>query len=134
MRIVRAGLIATMLVLAAPPIGARAEDKPKTAEPEKAKLMTLEQLLSHTSGLEYDDRPLGGPTGEDPRVKLSTLHDRFIYQGTLNEKYKHEYSDKTFFSGPLKSFCKVKICVINLPLYPSEPIILMIGPSMLRYK
>lgn len=60
-------------------------------DPEMAKRMTLEQLLSHTSGLEYDDRPLGGINGEDQRVKLPTLHERFIFQGTLNQKYRHEH-------------------------------------------
>ena len=52
------------------------------ADPEKAKQMTLEQLLSHTSGLEYDDRPQDGPEGEDDSdVRLSTLNERFTYQG-----------------------------------------------------
>lgn len=60
------------------------------ADPKKAKAMTLEQLLSHTSGLEEDDDPQGGRYGEDPNVKQSTLHERFIYQGTLEHRYKHE--------------------------------------------
>lgn len=61
------------------------------ADPTTAKEMTLEQLLSHTSGLEYDDRPIGGPHGEDSAVKLLTLHDRFLHQGTLDYRYKHEH-------------------------------------------
>ncbi|NGX45621.1 MAG: hypothetical protein K940chlam2_00777 [Chlamydiae bacterium] len=60
-------------------------------DPAAAKEMTLEQLLSHTSGLEKDDRPSGGPYGEDATVKLPTLHDRFIHQGTLDYRYKHEH-------------------------------------------
>ena len=60
-------------------------------DPVAAKEMTLEQLLSHTSGLQFDDRPRGGPRGEDGAVRLPTLHDRFIYQGTVDDKYKHEH-------------------------------------------
>lgn len=62
------------------------------AEPEKAKKMTLEQLLSHTSGLEYEDRPQGGVKGDDSAVKLPTLEERFIHQEKLDYRYKHEHS------------------------------------------
>lgn len=62
------------------------------AEPEKAKKMTLEQLLSHTSGLELEDWPQGGVQGNDSRVKFQTLHERFVYQGTMDYRYKHEHS------------------------------------------
>jgi hypothetical protein len=61
------------------------------ADPEKAKKMTLEQLLSHTSGLEYDDHNLP----DDPSVKLQTLHERFIHQANLPYRYKHEYATGT---------------------------------------
>lgn len=62
------------------------------ADPEKARQMTLEQLLSHTSGLDYDDKPRIGPEGEnDPNVMLSTLNERFTYQATLDEKYEHKH-------------------------------------------
>jgi CubicO group peptidase (beta-lactamase class C family) len=61
-------------------------------DPEKAKQMTLEQLLSHTSGLEYDDQPRIGPDGQnDPNVRVSTLNERFIYQATLAIKYEHKH-------------------------------------------
>lgn len=62
------------------------------ADPEKARQMTLEQLLSHTSGLEYDDKPRIGPEGEDdPNVRVSTLNERFTYQATLGKKYEHKH-------------------------------------------
>ncbi len=62
------------------------------ADPTKARQMTLEQLLSHTSGLEGDDKPRIGPEGEDdPNVRLLTLNERFIYQATLDEKYEHKH-------------------------------------------
>jgi len=62
------------------------------ADPEKARQMTLEQLLSHTSGLQLEDKPRIGPDGtEDPNMRLSTLNERFTYQATLNEKYEHKH-------------------------------------------
>lgn len=62
------------------------------ADPEKARQMTLEQLLSHNSGLDYDDKPRIGPEGEDdPNVRLSTLNERFTYQATLDKKYEHKH-------------------------------------------
>ena len=61
-------------------------------DPEKARQMTLEQLLSHTSGLQLEDKPRIGPDGtEDPNVRLSTLNERFTYQATLDEKYEHKH-------------------------------------------
>lgn len=61
-------------------------------DPSAAKEMTLEQLLSHTSGLEYDDRPQGGVHGEDPAVQLPTLHARFVYhQERLDKKYDYKH-------------------------------------------
>lgn len=61
-------------------------------DPEKARQMTLEQLLSHTSGLQLEDNPRIGPDGtEDPNVRLSTLNERFIYQATLDKKYEHKH-------------------------------------------
>ena len=62
------------------------------SDPEMAKGMTLEQLLTHTSGLEYDDHPQGGPEGNDPNVKLPTLHARFAYQQELAYRYEHRES------------------------------------------
>ncbi|MBM3191610.1 MAG: serine hydrolase, partial [Chlamydiae bacterium] len=59
------------------------------ADPNTAKDMTLDELLSHTSRLEEDDHPLGGPYGEDPLVKQRLLHDRFLYQTTLPYRYQH---------------------------------------------
>lgn len=61
-----------------------------------AKEMTLEQLLTHTSGLEYDDQPIGGPFGTNESVKLPSLNDRFIHQAVrnqkrLSDKYKHKH-------------------------------------------
>lgn len=73
------------------------------AEPEKAKQMTLEQLLSHTTGLELSDRERIGPDKEDPNVRVSTLHERFLYQSTLNDKYEHE----TLTGGKTASYSNI---------------------------
>jgi hypothetical protein len=54
------------------------------ADPDLAAEMTLEQLLSHTSGLEYDDH-----NRQEPEVNVSTIHDRFIHEGKEGTKYTH---------------------------------------------
>ena len=56
-------------------------------DPKAARKMTLEQLLSHTSGLEGDDHC----REQDPRgPALSFLQDRFIQESEVGRKYKHE--------------------------------------------
>jgi hypothetical protein len=52
---------------------------------EAARNMTLEQLLSHTSGLESDDHC----RLQDPNTRPTTLHERFLMEGRVGHKYKH---------------------------------------------
>ncbi len=52
--------------------------------PTAAKEMTLDQLLSHTSGLEYDDH-----NREGGGVNCKTIDARFRYEGQVGKKYKH---------------------------------------------
>lgn len=52
--------------------------------PGMAAEMTLEQLLSHTAGLEYDDH-----NRQEPGLNLDTLQARFIHEGKFGSKYKH---------------------------------------------
>jgi Beta-lactamase len=54
------------------------------ADPDAAAEMTLEQLLSHTSGLECDDH-----NREESGLNLLTMHARFIREGEVGNKYKH---------------------------------------------
>ena len=53
-------------------------------DPDAAAEMTLDQLLSHTSGLEYDDH-LRSEKGLD----LPTMDARFRLEGKAGKKYKH---------------------------------------------
>lgn len=53
-------------------------------DPEAAAEMTLEQLLSHTAGLEYDDH-----NRSEAGLNLRTMHERFIHEGQVGNKYKH---------------------------------------------
>lgn len=70
------------------------EDTLKTVfmNPDFAKEMTLEQLLSHTAGLEYDDHNRQKPEPEISRI--TTMQERFIYEGTVKngtKKYVHTH-------------------------------------------
>lgn len=51
--------------------------------PDIAKEMTLEQLLSHTSGMEYGDHT------REQLVSAATLHDRFVQEAKEGRKYRH---------------------------------------------
>lgn len=60
--------------------------------PDFAKEMTLEQLLSHTAGLEYDDHNRQKPESEISQI--TTMQERFIHEGTIDEgkrKYLHTH-------------------------------------------
>ncbi|MBS0656514.1 MAG: serine hydrolase [Verrucomicrobia bacterium] len=60
--------------------------------PDFAAEMTLEQLLSHTAGLEQDDHNRQKPEPEISRI--TTMQERFIYEGTVdngNKKYVHTH-------------------------------------------
>lgn len=59
-------------------------------DPESAANMTLEQLLSHTSGLELDDhaRP------QDPLSSPLTLQDRFLQEPSVKEGRKYVHVSK----------------------------------------
>lgn len=52
--------------------------------PAAAAEMTLEQLLSHTAGLEYDDH-----NRQEAGLNLKTMQDRFVREGQVGNKYKH---------------------------------------------
>ena len=54
-------------------------------DPAAAESMTLEQLLSHTAGLEIDDH------SRDQKEPSSTMHERFLQEGSASEgrKYRH---------------------------------------------
>lgn len=52
-------------------------------DPVAAGNMTLEQLLSHTAGLERDDH------SRDQQIRLSTMHERFLQEGSEGRKFKH---------------------------------------------
>lgn len=54
-------------------------------DPVAAANMTLEQLLSHTAGLEIDDH------SRDQKTPSSTMHERFLQEGSAAEgrKYRH---------------------------------------------
>lgn len=53
-------------------------------DPKAAAEMTLEQLLSHTAGLEYDDH-----SRQDSGLNLGTMQARFIREGEVGSKYQH---------------------------------------------
>lgn len=60
--------------------------------PDFAAEMTLENLLSHTAGLELDDHNRQKP--EPEITKITTMQDRFIYEGKVDEgkrKYVHTH-------------------------------------------
>ncbi len=52
-------------------------------EPDLAKEMTLEQLLSHTAGIESKDHC------RDQKIAAPTLYDRFVQESKEGRKYKH---------------------------------------------
>lgn len=52
-------------------------------DPEAARNMTLEQLLSHTAGLEYDDH------SRDQKAPSKSLNERFLLEIKEGRKYKH---------------------------------------------
>lgn len=53
-------------------------------DPDKAAVMTLEQLLSHTAGLEKGDH-----SRDEFELHLETMEERLIYEGREGNKYKH---------------------------------------------
>ena len=57
-------------------------------DPEAAKNMTLEQLLSHTAGLEYDDH------NRNQKTPSSTMHERFLQESTDTESRKYKHTSK----------------------------------------
>ena len=52
-------------------------------DPAAAENMTLEQLLSHTAGLELDDHSC------QQEIRSSTMHERFLQEGQEGRKFKH---------------------------------------------
>lgn len=55
-------------------------------DPDAAASMTLDQLLSHTSGLEYYDHNREfDPEQDNPK----TMHERFLYEGKFGNKFRH---------------------------------------------
>lgn len=53
-------------------------------DPAAAAEMTLEQLLSHTAGLELDDH-----NRQESGLNFGTMQERFIHEGQVGNKYKH---------------------------------------------
>ncbi len=52
-------------------------------EPDIAKEMTIEQRLSHTSGIEYGDH------SREQKISAPTLHERFLQEAKEGRKYRH---------------------------------------------